>query len=96
MDAITIVLAVLSGWMLGLFFFGGLWWTVRRLPTTNHPALLLMGSLVLRMAVALAGFYLLLRLHWQAVLIALVAFTLTRLWLRYRLGSIRTQQRPAS
>lgn len=92
MNAWTIIVATLGGLLLGLFFFGGLWWTVQRIPTASHPAALLMGSLVLRMGVALAGFYALLQLHWQAALLALVVFTLTRIWLRYRLGDARIKR----
>jgi F1F0 ATPase subunit 2 len=53
-DALT---AVLAGGVLGLLFYGGLWWTVQRLARFGHPALVLAGSALLRMAAALAGFY---------------------------------------
>ena len=47
-----------GGVVLGLFFFGGLWWTVRQGASARRPALWFLGSLVLRMGVALLGFYL--------------------------------------
>ncbi|MCK2184157.1 ATP synthase subunit I [Halomonas getboli] len=49
--------ALLAGVGLGAAFFGGLWWTVRRLPTVNHPAAWLLASLVLRFALVLAGLW---------------------------------------
>jgi F1F0 ATPase subunit 2 len=38
------------GAALGLVFFGGLWWTSRRLVDASHPALLVTVSLVVRLA----------------------------------------------
>lgn len=49
--------AVLGGVMIGLLFFGGLWWTVQRGVTARRPALLFLGSLLLRMSIAVGGFY---------------------------------------
>ena len=57
-DAITIVFAGTAGLALGLIFFGGLWWTVRKAVASRQPALWFLGSLLARMAIVLAGFYL--------------------------------------
>jgi F1F0 ATPase subunit 2 len=46
-----------TGILLGTIFFGGLWLTVRRLPSARHPALLMIGSLLLRTAIVLAGIW---------------------------------------
>ena len=54
------LLAALGGWLLGLFYFAGLWFTLRRLPGHPHPALWVAGSFVLRLAVSLTGFYVIL------------------------------------
>lgn len=51
------VAALLAGGMLGGVFFGGLWWTVRRGALSPTPARWFLGSLVLRAAIVLAGFY---------------------------------------
>ncbi len=53
-------LAALGGLLLGLFYFAGLWFTLRRLPGHPHPALWVIGSFVVRLAVSLSGFYLIL------------------------------------
>ncbi|PJF27435.1 MAG: hypothetical protein CUN53_04065 [Phototrophicales bacterium] len=34
------MIALMGGMALGAVVFGGLWWTVRRLPTAKSPALL--------------------------------------------------------
>lgn len=52
-----IAAAVLGGVLIGLLFFGGLWWTVQRGVTAKRPALLFLGSLLVRMGVAVGGFY---------------------------------------
>ncbi|MGK2897459.1 MAG: N-ATPase subunit AtpR [Burkholderiaceae bacterium] len=51
------VAALLAGGLLGVVFFGGLWWTVRRGALSPTPARWFFGSLVLRTAIVLAGFY---------------------------------------
>lgn len=57
-DAGTWAAAFLAGAALGVVFFGGLWWTVQRGAASSAAAGWFLGSLVLRTAVVLAGFYL--------------------------------------
>ena len=56
-ETLTLVLAWVAGVVLGAIFFGGLWWTVRKGVSSQRPALWFFGSLLLRMSIALAGFY---------------------------------------
>ena len=56
-EILTGILALLAGAGLGAFFFGGLWWTVQKGLSSKRPALLFVGSLLLRSGVVLAGFY---------------------------------------
>jgi F1F0 ATPase subunit 2 len=70
---------------LGLFYFGGLWLTVRRLPGSRTPELLILGSFVGRLAVTLAGFYLVMGGRWERLLACLAGFLITRTFLLYRL-----------
>jgi F1F0 ATPase subunit 2 len=70
----------------GAFYFGGLWWTVRRLPETRRPARWSLASFLLRAAVAMAIFYALADgnpVHW---ILLLAGFTLARLVLLRRIG----------
>jgi F1F0 ATPase subunit 2 len=66
------------GFILGLFYFSCLWFTVQNLPRTRHPILLMVGSAVIRLSVALLGFYLMIGGQWINLLVALLGFLLAR------------------
>lgn len=53
----TYGIAILAGLALGGFFFGGLWWTVRRLPGARHPAALALSSFLARTVVTAGGLF---------------------------------------
>lgn len=76
---LTLAWALVAGLLLGTIFFGGLWWTVREGMTSKRPALLFLGSMLLRTGVVVAGFYLVTNGHWQQLLACLFGFAVTRL-----------------
>jgi F1F0 ATPase subunit 2 len=94
-DALLLALALLVGAGLGLFFFGGLWLTLRRLPTARRPALLVFGSLFIRLIVTVFGFYLVMGGSWERLIACMVGFILMRLFLVRRLVPGRTNTAPA-
>lgn len=75
---LTLALALATGLLLGAFFFGGLWWTVRKGVSSKRPALLFLASLLLRTGVVIAGFYVASDGHWQRLLACLLGFAITR------------------
>ncbi len=77
-DSLWLVLAGLAGLLLGAIFFGGLWLTVRKGLTAKQPALWFLGSTVLRMGIALAGFYFAGRGDWKRLLACLAGFIVAR------------------
>ncbi|MEO5718462.1 MAG: ATP synthase subunit I [Chthoniobacterales bacterium] len=77
-DSLWLVLAGLAGLFLGAIFFGGLWWTVRKGLTSKQPALWFLGSTLLRMGIALAGFYFVGRGDWKRLLACLAGFVVAR------------------
>ena len=77
-NSLLLMLAGLAGLLLGAIFFGGLWWTVRKGLTAKQPALWFLGSTVLRMGVALAGFYFVGRGDWRRLLACLAGFVVAR------------------
>jgi F1F0 ATPase subunit 2 len=68
-----------AGIGLGLLFFGGLWWTVRKGLSAAQPAFWFFGSSVLRTAAVLAGFYFVGRGDWRKLIACLIGFVVGRL-----------------
>lgn len=79
--------AFAAGLGLGAFFYGGLWWTVQRLPAIRHPAVWMLSSFVLRTGVVMAGLYLLMAGDWRRLALAVGGMLLARL------GAVRIMQR---
>jgi len=77
-DTLSLVLALVTGVLLGAMFFGGLWWTVRKGVSSKRPALWFFGSLLLRMSIALAGFYFVTGGHWERLMLCLLGFVIAR------------------
>ena len=71
--------SVLAGVLLGAFFFGGLWWTIRSRSPSQWSGLLFSASLLLRMAVAVTGFYLVSHGEWRKLAACLAGFLLARI-----------------
>ena len=77
-EALLLGLALIVGCVLGAIYFGGLWLTVRELPTARRPALLMLASLLGRLAITLVGFYLVSGGRWERLLLALLGFVCVR------------------
>ncbi len=71
--------ALVEGMLLGLFFFVGLWWTVRKLDSTKQVALLFLGSLLIRTSIVILGFYFILGDDWQRLVAGLFGFIIARI-----------------
>lgn len=70
--------ALLAGGGLGVVFFGGLWWTVRRAAQSRTLARWFLASLFLRTAVVLTGFYLVGAGQPEQIGLSLLGFLLAR------------------
>ncbi len=77
-DFLHLVLALSIGFAIGLFYFSCLWLTVQQLTRTQHPVLLMVGSGVARLSIALLGFSLTTDGYWERLLAALLGFVLAR------------------
>jgi F1F0 ATPase subunit 2 len=77
-EPLDLMLALLLGSFLGAVFFGGLWWTIRKGVSSRVPALWFLGSILLRSAITVVGFYLIGRGDWHRLLACLLGFLLAR------------------
>ena len=80
-----LLLAFAAGAGIGAFYFGGLWWTVRRLATDDHPARLTLLSLLLRTGLSLGAFYVVMGGEWERLMAALLGVMVIRLLMVRRL-----------
>ncbi|HSO60779.1 MAG TPA: ATP synthase subunit I [Desulfobacterales bacterium] len=78
-DTLRLVLALVTGVLLGAMFFGGLWYTVQKGVSSKRSALWFFGSLLLRTSITLAGFYFSARGSWERLIVCLVGFVIARL-----------------
>lgn len=77
-ETLSLVMALLAGMLLGAIFFGGLWWTVQKGLSSRRPELWFLGSLLLRISTAVAGFYFVSGDHWERLLVCLLGFVIVR------------------
>ncbi|MCB0129390.1 MAG: ATP synthase subunit I [Caldilineaceae bacterium] len=75
-----------GGLVLGWGYFGGLWWTVRRLTSARRPALLFAGSFVIRTGLVIGGLFMLANGGWISMAAALVGLLAMRVVLTRRWG----------
>lgn len=78
-DVVDALFALLSGALLGVFYFGGLWWTVRKLISTQYPSSLFLLSVLFRTSFVVVGFYLILGDNWLRLIVGLLGFMLVRI-----------------
>jgi F1F0 ATPase subunit 2 len=77
-EILNLFLPLLAGFLVGAFFFAGLWWTVQKGLSSRRPELWFLGSLLLRTSTAVAGFYFASGGHWERLLICLLGFFIMR------------------
>lgn len=75
----VLLMAPAAGMLLGAVYFGGLWWSVQRAMTSKRPLRWFIVSPLLRLGVALPGFYFVSGLGWQRMLACLAGFILARI-----------------
>ena len=81
---LTLLMAWIAGIGLGVIFFGGLWYTIRKGLASTQPALWFISSLLLRTSIVLVGLFYVYNLHCDRLFLCLVGFAmagLTSTWL---------------
>ncbi len=87
LDTGRLAAALLGGCVLSLLMFGGLWWTLRRLPASRRPWLFALVSFWVRLIVVAIGFYLICAGDWRRAVASLVGFWMGRTLLVHRFAS---------
>jgi len=77
-EVFNLTLPFVEGIILGVIFFLGLLWTVKKVVSAKQPAFLCLGSFFLRMAIVLAGFYFAAGGHWDRLLVCFFGFIIVR------------------
>ena len=78
-NGVLLLMALFWGLFLGVFYFGGLWLTVRRLPRMNSgQGVWLFFSFLTRILLVLAGMWIVLQENPMAFFIALLSFFMVR------------------
>ena len=78
-DVMLLGFALFVGMLLGAFFFGGLWWTVKMGVSTSLPALWFSTSLLLRVGITLTGIYVVAGSDFKRLLACLIGFIFARI-----------------
>jgi len=79
-ELVNLLFFFLAGVGMGLVYFGGLWWTVKRLARSPKPHLLTLGSFAVRSGFILAGLYWIAREgRWEAIVVSLLGVLGARL-----------------
>ena len=92
-EIFILILYLASGVGLGIFYFGGLWLTLKKLPYTQQPVLLTLGSFFGRTAVCLFIFYLVVRVsHLEGLVLSLAGFIIMKFMLVRSLSPAKNQK----
>ncbi|MEA3364379.1 MAG: ATP synthase subunit I, partial [Candidatus Hydrogenedentes bacterium] len=67
------------GLVTGMVFFGGLKWTIERLPGTRHPFTFALISMIIRAAFVVGVLLLVGQREWQRYVVVLIGILLARL-----------------
>jgi F1F0 ATPase subunit 2 len=90
-DFAAVFVVLLMGAGLSLFYFCGLWLTVKRLPKSQHPASLTVASFLIRTGVVLLGFYYIMEGRLERLLAAMAGFLIVRLILVRLIGPVQSR-----
>lgn len=72
------IIALISGFVLSVIFFGGLWLTIKKTIGKPYAGLWIAGSSFIRMAITLIGFYFASQGNLTRLLICVATFIATR------------------
>ena len=77
-EVLYMILSFIAGLLLGTLFFGGLWFTVKKMVNARMPAILVISSFIFRVGITLVGFYYISLGNWRRLLICVLGFIIAR------------------
>jgi len=89
LDSVTVLVlfgSFAAGLALGVLYFTGLWQTVKKMPSSERPLLLMLGSFALRALILLAAFYFIMGGHWERLTAAMIGFVAMKIFFTKKLG----------
>ncbi|MCE8429132.1 MAG: ATP synthase subunit I [Candidatus Methanoperedens sp.] len=91
-DLAVNMFSLAAGVLFGIFYFHGLWLTLKKLPNTGQPVLLTMGSFLGRTALCILGFYLVTTMvNLEGLILSIIGFTASKITiLHLRSGGIKS------
>jgi F1F0 ATPase subunit 2 len=91
-DFIINMFCLAAGALFAIFYFQGLWLTLKKLPNTSLPMLLTMGSFLGRTALSVMGFYLVVTMvNLEGLIISIIGFAATKFTIIHlRSGGIKS------
>lgn len=91
-EILYMILAFIAGIAFGVFFFAGLWFTIKKAVLAKTPAVWFFGSFFLRIAVVMIGFYYIIQGGWQRLVICVIGFMIARVLVTQYTKSIDKKQ----
>lgn len=79
------MIAFIVGLVVGVIYFGGLYFSVQKITTVKHPSLIMGLSFVLRMAILLIVFFFIAQNGIRDILLAFAGVMLVRVFMTLRL-----------
>jgi F1F0 ATPase subunit 2 len=93
-ETLNITLVFIVGLALGVLFFGGLWFTVKKAMTAKIPAVWIFASFFFRISITLIGFYFVSSGNWKRFLVCVAGFIVARTFVIHFTKSIVENQVP--
>lgn len=91
-EIVKFILSITSGLFLGVLYFWMLWKTIKKLPKSKQPVMIILKSLATRIIPLMAAFYLLLQIGWKYALTAVLGFMIARLVFLYSVNAKTKKQ----
>ncbi len=92
MNSSFFIIIFLGGFALGIFFFGSLWYSVKKALISTKPFLWTFGSFFVRMSITVLTFYFLGAEDWRRFLAVLVGFMAARFAVIYITKMVEAKQ----